>query len=84
MTLVNPDPDVFDQQSQDLEPKYPDIVVQLEDTRDPAEILGRTRLALRKAGVSSEEINAFQAEALSGDHDTFMSACSRWVSYSVL
>jgi hypothetical protein len=46
------------------QPRYPDIQVQLSGEDGNAfAILGRTAAALRAAGVPSEEIDAFFAEA---------------------
>jgi hypothetical protein len=52
------------------QPRYPEVQVQLSGEDGNAfAILGRTTAALRAAGVSSEEIDAFFAEATSGDYD---------------
>jgi hypothetical protein len=42
-------------------------------------ILGRVERALRRAGVSDEEIKQFQSEATSGDYDKLLQACMAWV-----
>jgi hypothetical protein len=63
--------------------KYPNIEVTLtgEDGNAFA-ILGAVRLALRKAGVSSDEIRTFIDEATSGDYDHLLATCMEWVNVS--
>jgi hypothetical protein len=60
--------------------RYPDVRVQLtgEDGNAFA-ILGRVRQALRRGGVSKEEIAAFTAEATSGDYDHLLRTVMEWV-----
>ena len=62
------------------QPRYPDIYVQLtgEDGNAFA-ILGRTSAALRAAGVAQEEIDAYFAEATSGDYDHLLHTTMAWV-----
>lgn len=62
------------------EPRYPDITVRLvgEDGNAFA-IIGRVKQALRRAGVSQDEIKAFREEAMSGDYDNVLATCMRWV-----
>jgi uncharacterized protein DUF4314 len=64
------------------QPRYPDIQVQLtgEDGNAFA-ILGRTAAALRRAGVPQEEIDAFFAEATSGDYDHLLATTMGWVDW---
>ena len=51
-------------------PKYPDIEVQLSGEDGNAFfIISRVCKALRHGGVSKEEVDAFSAEAMSGDYD---------------
>jgi hypothetical protein len=68
------------EETEDFEPRYPDISVQLtgEDGNAFA-ILGRTQHALRRAGVSHDEIQAYLAEATSGDYDHLLQTTMRWV-----
>lgn len=63
-----------------MKPKYPDVEVQLsgEDGNAMA-IMGRVSKALRRAGVSREECDAFREEATSGDYDQLLQTCFRWV-----
>ena len=62
------------------QPRYPDICVQLSGEDGNAfAILGRTAAALRAAGVPQGEIDAFFAEATSGDYDHLLQTTMRWV-----
>ena len=64
------------------QPRYPDIYIQLSGEDGNAfAILGRTAAALRAAGVPSEEIDAFFAEATSGDYDHLLQTTMRWVDW---
>lgn len=65
------------------EPKYPDVEVQLvgQDGNAGA-IMGRVSDALRRAGVSNEEIGEFRTECISGDYDHLLRTCMKWVSVS--
>ena len=59
--------------------KY-DIEVNLsENDGNSFMILGRVRRALRKAGVSDEEIAEFSEDAMSGDYDHLLQTCMKWV-----
>ena len=59
--------------------KYPEIRVQLTGTDGNAyALLGQMRNALRKGGVSKEEIDAFLKEAMSGDYSNLLATCARW------
>lgn len=42
-------------------------------------IIGRVRAALRDAGVPSEEIEAFSAEAMAGDYDHLLRTVMEYV-----
>jgi Domain of unknown function (DUF4314) len=62
------------------QPRYPDIQVQLSGGDGNAfAILGRTAGALRAAGVPQEEIDAYFAEATSGDYDHLLHTTMAWV-----
>jgi hypothetical protein len=63
------------------EPKYPDITVRLvgEDGNAFA-IMGRVSAALRDAGVSKEEQEAYFAESTAGDYDHLLRTAMAWVS----
>lgn len=63
-----------------MKTKYPDIIVQLvgEDGNAFA-ILAAVTKAMRRAGVSKEERDAFQEEATSGNYDKLLQTCMKWV-----
>ena len=62
------------------QPRYPEVQVQLSGEDGNAfAILGRTSAALRAAGVSQEEIDAYFAEATSGDYDHLLHTTMAWV-----
>jgi hypothetical protein len=64
------------------QPRYPDIQLQLtgEDGNAFA-ILGRTAAALRSAGVPQEEIDAYFAEATSGDYHHLLHTTMAWIDW---
>lgn len=63
-----------------MNPKYPHVVVPLSGEDGNAFfILCRVRRALRLAGVSDEEIQAFTKEAESGDYDNVLATAMKWV-----
>jgi hypothetical protein len=65
------------------QPRYPDVQVQLSGEDGNAfAILGRTAGALRAAGVSQEEIDAYFAEATSGDYDHLLQTTMAWVDWA--
>lgn len=64
-------------------PKYPEVYVQLSGEDGNAfYIIARTRHALKGAGVPTAEIDAFQAEATSGDYDNVLNTVRAWVEVS--
>lgn len=66
-----------------MEPKYPKIKVKLTGIDGNAlSLVGAVRRALRSAGVSSEEIEQFVDDALSGDYGHVIQTCMKWVSVS--
>tara|TARA_B110000259_G_C14009031_1_gene398920 strand:+ start:440 stop:637 length:198 start_codon:yes stop_codon:yes gene_type:complete len=60
--------------------KYPDVQVDLvgEDGNAMA-IMARVSSALRRAGVSKEERDAYFAESTSGDYDNLLRVAMEWV-----
>ena len=64
-------------------PKHPDIAVKLigEDGNAFA-ILGTCRQAMRRALLPQAEIDAFMAEATSGNYDQLLRTCMRWFDVS--
>ena len=59
--------------------KYPEITVKLvgEDGNAFA-ILGKCRMAMKRARCSQEEIDLFYKEATSGDYDHLLQICVKW------
>jgi Domain of unknown function (DUF4314) len=63
------------------QPRYPEVQVQLSGQDGNAfAILGRTTAALRAAGVPQEDIDAYVAEATSGDYDHLLHTTMAWVN----
>jgi hypothetical protein len=61
-------------------PKYPDITVPLTGTDGNAfAVLGKVSRALRQAGVSQAERDAFTQEATASDYDRLLQTVMRWV-----
>jgi hypothetical protein len=62
-------------------PKYAEIEVELVGQDGNAyAIMGRVANALKEAGVSEEEINAYLDESRSGDYDNLLRTAVKWVS----
>lgn len=65
------------------EVKFPDVHVQLTGEDGNAFfILGRVQSALRRAGVSDEDIKAYVDEATSGDYNHVLVTTMRTVEVS--
>ena len=63
------------------EQKYPDVEVQLSGEDGNAfMMIGKTRRALKRHGVSDEEIEQFSTEATSGDYNNVIATIGRWVT----
>lgn len=63
--------------------KYPKVKVRLTGENGNAfTIIGRTVAALRHGGVSSEEVEQYRTEAMSGDYDNVLQTTMRWVTTS--
>ena len=63
--------------------KYPEIEVSLIGQDGNAfAIMGAVSNALRKAGVSKEEINQYTSESMSGDYDNLLRVAMEWVAVS--
>lgn len=61
--------------------KHPEINVELVGQDGNAfSILGRVAQAMRKAGLSDEEIAQFHDEATSGDYDNLLITVMDWVN----
>ena len=64
-------------------PKYPEIEVQILGRDGNAfAIMGAVSNALRKAGVSKDEIKEYTGESMSGDYENLLRTAMRWVSVS--
>lgn len=62
------------------DPKYPNVCVQLCGQDGNAfSIMGRVTRAMRQAGISSDEIDAYRREATSGDYDNLLRVTMLWV-----
>jgi hypothetical protein len=68
--------------------RYPGVSVRLADADEEGgnafAILGRAQQALRAAGVGEREIQAFVAEATSGDYYHLRRTVMRWVETDVV
>lgn len=59
--------------------KYPNITVALVGNNGNAFfILGTCLRAMRRAGLTKEEQDAFQKEATSGDYNHLLNTCMEW------
>ena len=64
-------------------PKYPEIEVELIGQDGNAfAIMGAVQKALRKGGVSKDEIDEYLKESMSGDYDNLLATAVSWVSVS--
>jgi len=45
-------------------------------------IMGNVQKALKRAGVSAEEISLYLKESMSGDYDNLIATACKWVSVS--
>lgn len=63
--------------------RYPSVKVQLvgEDS-NAYNIMNICMVAMKKAGVSKEEIQEFETQAKSGDYDNLLATCLQWVEVS--
>ena len=65
-----------------METKF-DVDVQLTSTDGNAfAILGKVINGIKSAGGTSEDVRAFQDEAMSGDYDHLLRTCMDWVNVS--
>jgi hypothetical protein len=64
-----------------MDVKYPEVEVQLSGEDGNAFfIIGRVRAALRRAGISKDEIDTFSQEAMWGDYDNVLQTAMKWVT----
>lgn len=62
-------------------PKYPKIKVKLiGEDGNAFSILGRVSDAMRRRGVSKEDIERFREMAMSGGYDNLLVTCMKWVN----
>lgn len=60
-------------------PKYPNVNVNLiGEDGNAFSILGRATSAARTAGLSKDEIDAYQKEAMSNDYDHLLRTTMEW------
>jgi len=58
-----------------------DVDVQLTGTDGNAFVLmGKVSAGIKKAGGTSEDVRAFQDEAMSGDYNHLLRTCMQWVN----
>jgi hypothetical protein len=70
-------------QMSSTEPKYPNVRVQLTGQDGNAyAIMGAVSTALRRHGVSAEEIAKYKEESMAGDYDNLLMTAMRWVDVS--
>ncbi len=61
--------------------RYPNVQIALVGEDGNAfSILARAARAMRKAGVSNDEITSYNTEATSGDYDNLLRVTMSWVS----
>lgn len=61
--------------------KYPEVTAKLVGENGNAfNLIAIVVTALKRAGVSKEEIQQFQKEAMSGDYDNLLMTCAKWVN----
>ena len=66
-----------------MEPKYPQVDVELVGHNGNAfSIMGRVTLAMRRAGLSKEQIDEYRKEATAGDYDHLLQTTMRYVEVS--
>lgn len=63
--------------------KFENITVQLVGLDGNAfSILGRVMDAMKKAGLSQSDIDAFLKDATGGDYDALLATVAKWVNVS--
>lgn len=66
-----------------MKPKYPEIAVRLSGYDGNAfTVMGRVSAAMRKAGVSKDEIDAYVEKAMSGDYQNLLRVSMATVNVS--
>ncbi|MGH6819605.1 MAG: hypothetical protein ACREDU_01950 [Methylocella sp.] len=65
-----------------IDVKYPNVSVQLSGEDGNAfAIIGRCLRAMRRAGLSAEEREAFSREATAGDYDHVLQTAMKWFDW---
>jgi hypothetical protein len=59
--------------------KYPEVLVRLDGAGDDFRIIGQVTKAMRRAGITEQEIETFCDEAISGHDRDLLRICGRWV-----
>ena len=60
--------------------RYPNVKVKLVGTDGNAfAILGNVQRAMRRAGLTQEQIAEFNREAMKGDYNNLLATCMRYV-----
>ena len=63
------------------EPRYPNITVQLSGNDGNAfAIMATVRKALRRAGVSADEVSEYVKQSTAGDYDNLLRVAMSWVN----
>jgi hypothetical protein len=63
------------------EVKFPHVEVQLSGEDGNAFfMIGRTIKELRRAGATTQQVNEFQTDAMSGDYDHVIQTIMKWVN----
>ena len=58
-----------------------DVDVQLTGTDGNAfALMGKVIQGIRSAGGTSQDVSAFQSEAMSGDYNHLLLTCQKWVN----
>lgn len=61
--------------------KFPDVTVTLiGEDGNAFGVMARVKQALKRAGASQEELDAYFEEATSGDYDNLLRVTMRWVN----
>ena len=61
-------------------PRYPDVVVKLTGANGNAlNVVGMTRRALDRHGVSDDVVESYVRDALAGDYDRVLATTLAWV-----
>lgn len=62
------------------EVKYPEVEVQLTGNDGNAfAIMGAVKRELKRAGATTEEVDQYLSESMSGDYDNLLRVAMRWV-----